>query len=756
MFWIVALMLSYPFLVFGLNAGLNRMKGEDPHVTPFRSGIMGLVLMISAYLVTYFSKSEFDAFDFGAGFTLVSVYAVCVAFINWFVFAVSDASMHIRILMVIERLGSASSAQIQDRFNKASIISYRIPKLIAVGQLGLVDDRLVVKSRSVILFAALLRAIRRVLSIPARPELATHSPESPGGHSGTKRECSGKSPDHVFPKSYFLRLSAFFLLAHGFLLFCDYRIWDGWIIENIRQHGLWAGALEHYSQAGIQHHFYIHKFLNLFPDTTFFYKAISLLAYLCGGLAACDVLVRSRLLSRDEGLLFGFICLSFPAMKTLGEAAVLPYVLGYALFFIAGMLSFWALPAKGAKHLFLRISSILIFLLSFTFYAMLVYYAAFFALLIYVRYREANGSIVRRATRAILGVVDYGVLPPLFWIFKLTFMSTYGFYVNYNKPQLTPDVFFVALPNFFREAIFRPFLDMPTSTLSLVGFLVLIPILFFLASRVDSSVNPVKAFLFILLGFGLVILGGLPFFLVGRSFFDYTSYDSNNYTLLAPIGVAIALVGLLGLIKILLGDRVGPISVKILTVVLVSHFIVIWNVQRIHYQARGVKEYSLASKLNASVDAQKFSVLVIQDRYDTPRTDAYYHASVVTSMVQALVGDRTKFCFLWPIQPGSELQRLPRETSGSRETAWARLKGLQVPRDTLDKMLLQTTRISEFSEVKLGGQQAVIVILPGDEMTTEQITFNYFVEKYFSRDASGMKAFLSRVLKLDGFVLDPK
>jgi hypothetical protein len=284
--------------------------------------------------------------------------------------------------------------------------------------------------------------------------------------------------------------------------------------------------------------------------------------------------------------------------------------------------------------------------------------------------------------------------------------------------------------------------------------LVLIPIIFFLASRVNSSVNPVKAFLFILLGFSLVILGGLPFFLVGRSFFDYTSYDSNNYTLLAPIGVAIALVGLLGLIRILLGDRVGPISVKILTVVLVSHFIVIWNVQRIHYQARGVKEYSLASKLNASVDAQKFSVLVIQERYYTPRTDAYYPAAVVTSMVQALVGDRTKFCFLWPKQPGSELQKLPREKVGSTETVWARLKGLQVPRETLDKMLLQTTRISEFSEVKLGGQQAVIVILPGDEMTTEQMTFKYFAEKYFPRDVSGMKAFLSRILKIDGFVLD--
>lgn len=756
MYWVVVLMLSFPFLVFALNAVFNRVKGAHPHVSPFQAGFIGLFLIISAYTVTYLSIESFQRYDFIAGLGLIAAYGACVTFINWFVFAVSDASMHMRILMVIDQLGSATPAQIQERFNKASIISYRIPRLIAVGQLGILNGRLVVKSRSVIIFAGLLRFIRRVLSIPERPEMAVHSQEISKINSNNKLTPEHPVGTRGLTSGNLARLCLFFLLAHGFLLFCDYRIWDGWIIENIRQHGLWAGALEHYSQAGIQHHYYIHSFVYLLPDSTFFYKSASLLAYLFGGLAACDILVRSKILNQGEGLLFGFICLSFPAMKTLGEAAVLPYVLGYALFFVAGMLAFWALPAKGAKHLFLRISSILIFLFSFTFYAMLVYYAAFFALLIYVRYREANGSIIHRATRAILGVVDYGVLPPLFWIFKLTFMSTYGFYANYNKPQLTSDVLLVALPNFFREAILRPFLDMPTSPLSLVGFLVLIPIIFFLASRVSSSVNQVKAFLFILLGFGLVILGGLPFFLVGRSFFDYTSYDSNNYTLLAPIGVAIALVGLLGLIRILLGDRVGPISVKILTVVLVSHFIIIWNVQRIHYQARGVKEYSLASKLDASVDARKFSVLVIQDRYYTPRTDVYYHASVVTSMVQALVGDRTKFCFLWPIQPGSELQRLPREKVGSTETVWARLKGLQVPRDTLDNMLLQTTRISEFSEVKLGGQQAVIVILPGDEMTTEQITFNYFAETYFSRDANGMKAFLSSVLRLDCFSLDPQ
>jgi hypothetical protein len=617
------------------------------------------------------------------------------------------------------------------------------------------NGRLVVKSRSVIIFAGFLRFIRRVLSIPERPEMAVHSQEISKINSNNKLTPEHPVGTRGLTSGNLARLCFFFLLAHGFLLFCDYRIWDGWIIENIRQHGLWAGALEHYSQAGIQHHYYIHSFVNLLPDSTFFYKSASLLAYLFGGLAACDILVRSKILNQGEGLLFGLICLSFPAMKTLGEAAVLPYVLGYGLFFIAGMLAFWALPAKGGKHLLLRFSSILIFLLSFTFYAMLVYYAAFFALLAYVRYRETRGSFIPRSARSILGIADYGVLPPLFWFLKISFMSTYGFYINYNKPKLNLDVFFVAIPNFLREAILQPFLDFPESTLSIIVVLILLPIVFIVASPVKAAQESIKSFMLVVVGIGLVVLGGLPFFLVGRSFFDYTGYDSNNYTLLAPIGVGIGLVGFLGLLRIILGESIGSKSVRVMTAVLVTHFIVVWNYQRIHYQARGVKEYSLTSKLDASPDAKQYSVLVFQDRYPTLRTDAYYPVSVVTSMVQARTGDRTKFCFLWPLQPGSELQRLPRETVGSTETVWARLHGANVPRNELDEMLTRTTIPFQLNKVKLDGRQAVVVILPGDKMTTEQITFKYFSEKYFSRDANGMKALLSRVLRLDCFSLDP-
>jgi len=50
MVWVVALMALFPLLVCGLNAGLNRRTGAHPHVTPFRSGGMALIVLLCATL----------------------------------------------------------------------------------------------------------------------------------------------------------------------------------------------------------------------------------------------------------------------------------------------------------------------------------------------------------------------------------------------------------------------------------------------------------------------------------------------------------------------------------------------------------------------------------------------------------------------------------------------------------------------------------------------------------------------------------
>ena len=173
--WVVLLMLVLPFLVCGFFAVLNRRPGADPHVTTFVAGLVASLVFIPCYVVIHWFYLDRSPPNFAAGLIFAVLFDLCVIFFNWFVFAVSDASMHIRILMTIDRLGAATASQIRQRYNKNAIIAYRLPRLIALGQLRVEEGRLMINSRSVLAFAAVLRSIRRILGIPVRPEFAKHA-----------------------------------------------------------------------------------------------------------------------------------------------------------------------------------------------------------------------------------------------------------------------------------------------------------------------------------------------------------------------------------------------------------------------------------------------------------------------------------------------------------------------------------------------------------------------------------------------------
>ncbi len=175
--WVVLLMFVLPVLVCGIHAVLNRRSGADPHITPFVAGVLASAVLVPCYMAIHWFYLDRSVPNFVAGLIFFLLFDLCVVFFNWFVFAVSDASMHIRILMTIDRLGAARTSQIRERYNKNTIIAYRLPRLIAVGQLRVDEGRLVINSRSVLVFAAVLRVIRRILGIPIRPELANHTYE---------------------------------------------------------------------------------------------------------------------------------------------------------------------------------------------------------------------------------------------------------------------------------------------------------------------------------------------------------------------------------------------------------------------------------------------------------------------------------------------------------------------------------------------------------------------------------------------------
>ena len=163
-----------PALVALLNSLLNRWSGTHPHKTPFQAGLIAGAIWITAWmwLCTAHFGSGLDerAWDLAFG----ALFLGCVVFLNWFLFTITDVSMHIQLLMQIYEKRLISKATLEEKYNKQVIISNRIPRLLELGQLKLVDGRLYVSGRGVLLGAEMCAMIRRLLGLPSRPELAQH------------------------------------------------------------------------------------------------------------------------------------------------------------------------------------------------------------------------------------------------------------------------------------------------------------------------------------------------------------------------------------------------------------------------------------------------------------------------------------------------------------------------------------------------------------------------------------------------------
>ena len=171
---ILIILVAIPFAVVLMNAALNRAARRwsslpGPHTTPFVTG--ALVNGTAVPLLTFASAQPGDGIAdtlFGSLYALS--YVNCVVFLNWFVFSVTDVSMHVHLLVEIHRHGTIRPEELHALYNKSAIIEARLPRLLELRQLRLEDGRLYVRGSAVLLGARLLVPLRRILGIPPRPQ----------------------------------------------------------------------------------------------------------------------------------------------------------------------------------------------------------------------------------------------------------------------------------------------------------------------------------------------------------------------------------------------------------------------------------------------------------------------------------------------------------------------------------------------------------------------------------------------------------
>lgn len=171
----LALVFAVPLLVFLCNSALNRFTSFDSHRTPFLAGYIVTVITIAAFLLVQASLCAQLTLWMLVGCVYILVYCGCVTFLNWFLFTLTDVSMHVRIAYILFRSQGMGREDIKRLYNKQIILRNRTARLLELGQIKLENGYFVSGGGEVLLGAAVCKLLRRLLGIPVSPELQDHS-----------------------------------------------------------------------------------------------------------------------------------------------------------------------------------------------------------------------------------------------------------------------------------------------------------------------------------------------------------------------------------------------------------------------------------------------------------------------------------------------------------------------------------------------------------------------------------------------------
>ena len=138
----------------------------------FLAGFLNGIALLALSLNEGVTKGVKDSLAVPSLIVYVLMYMFCINFLNWFIFTLTETSMHIHIVALIARYRSLSQYELYCLYNKDTIIKERIPRLLQLGQLKRKDRRLFLSGSWVLVGAVGCRIMRKILGIPARPGLA--------------------------------------------------------------------------------------------------------------------------------------------------------------------------------------------------------------------------------------------------------------------------------------------------------------------------------------------------------------------------------------------------------------------------------------------------------------------------------------------------------------------------------------------------------------------------------------------------------
>lgn len=105
----------------------------------------------------------------GACYILLTYNALAFCYFN--VLNASETSLHVHILMTLLIEGSIPSKELTERYNAHHMISARIERMIAFGQLRELDGRFVLSGQAhLVTIGRLINLWRKILGLPLSPQ----------------------------------------------------------------------------------------------------------------------------------------------------------------------------------------------------------------------------------------------------------------------------------------------------------------------------------------------------------------------------------------------------------------------------------------------------------------------------------------------------------------------------------------------------------------------------------------------------------
>lgn len=218
-----------------------------------------------------------------------------------------------------------------------------------------------------------------------------------------------------------------FLISNIFLLL-NYQglYWDDWVSYNQERQTLisFFDMIQH----GLKGEFYF--ILSKFFNHIYLFRVFVFIAYIAIGYFTYKILLSTKLFNEFESKLIAFISIIVPVNTSVMLISITPFLFPVLIFYFAFYLltKYYQKPDK-----YLKIIILFLFFISFSTNSLLVFYGI---VIIYLAYMD-NGQKINFSFSYIknfaLKRLDFILLPILYFIYKKTFLVTYGLYATYNK-----------------------------------------------------------------------------------------------------------------------------------------------------------------------------------------------------------------------------------------------------------------------------------------------------------------------------------